>query len=207
MKKLVFLTILSALLIIMPSRAFAQGMMGRWASPSSELASGDHTAREEAEGKEIWDKLQTKQIACKNLTDKDFGALGEFFMGQSIGSTERHAAMNQMMTNMMGENGEEQMHIALGKRSSGCETSAAAFSGYNLTTMMGGWGGFGLGWLTMLLFWGLIFLGIIALIRYLARPGANKEGKTPLGILKERYARGEIGKKEFEEMKAEIKGD
>lgn len=48
-----------------------------------------HTAREEKEGKEIWDKLQVKQLECKDLTDENFQALGEYFMGQSIGSTER----------------------------------------------------------------------------------------------------------------------
>lgn len=196
MKKLIFSVILLiSLAVIMPSETFAQGMMG-WTSSPAAIISDDHTAREEAEGKEIWDKLQTKEIACEKLSDKDFGALGEYFMGQSIGNTERHAAMNQMMTSMMGENGEEQMHITLGKRSSGCNINAPLLSGYSLTSMMGGWGGFGLGWLSVLLFGGLLVLGIIALIR-----------KTPLDILKERYARGDIGKKEFEEMKAEIKGD
>jgi hypothetical protein len=42
------------------------------------------------------------------LTDEDFGALGEYFMGQMMGSS--HSAMNQMMVNMMGEEGEKQ-HI------------------------------------------------------------------------------------------------
>lgn len=206
MKKLIISAILLISLAIIPSKTFAQGMMG-WTSSPAATISDDHTAREEAEGKEIWEKLQAKQLECKNLTDDDFGSLGEYFMGQFTGNTERHAAMNQMMTSMMGENGEEQMHITLGKRSSGCNTNAPLLLGYNLTTMMGGWGGFGLGWLSMLLFWGLLALGIIALIRYLAKFGGVKEGKTPLHILKERYARGDISKKEFEEMKAEIKGD
>ncbi|MBI2600453.1 SHOCT domain-containing protein [Candidatus Daviesbacteria bacterium] len=73
--------------------------------------------------------------------------------------------------------------------------------------MMGGWGGFGiLGWVTMLAFWILLILGVIALIRYLG--GWSKrgdEGRSTLDILKERYARGEIGKKEFEEMKKELR--
>jgi len=89
-----------------------------------EVASDDHTAREEAEGKEIWEKLQAKQLECKNLTNDNFNSLGEYFMGQSIGNTQRHTIMNQMMTNMMGEEEEKQMHITMGKRFSGCDASA-----------------------------------------------------------------------------------
>lgn len=61
--------------------------------------------------------------------------------------------------------------------------------------MMGGWAGFGvLNWITMFVFWLLLILGVVALIRYLG--GSRKDSDTnqsPLDILKERYARGEIG--------------
>lgn len=83
----------------------------------------DHTAREEAEGKEIWKKLQNKEVTCETLSDEDFGALGEYYMGQMTGNS--HEAMNTMMERMMGKAGEEQMHVAMGKRLSGCDTSAA----------------------------------------------------------------------------------
>lgn len=77
--------------------------------------------------------------------------------------------------------------------------------GYGGWGNMMGWNGFGLlGWLPMLLFWILVVLGIIALIRYLARSGQREKDKTPLEILKERYARGEINKKEFEKMKKDM---
>ena len=69
---------------------------------------------------------------------------------------------------------------------------------------MMGWGFGILGWFFMLLFWLLIILGVVALIRYLARSGQSREDKTPLDILKERYARGEIDKKEFEEKKKDL---
>lgn len=68
-------------------------------------------------------KLQTKQTTCADLSEEDFSVLGEYFMGQMIGTS--HEAMNTMMEQMMGKEGEEQMHVVMGKRLSGCDTSAA----------------------------------------------------------------------------------
>ena len=68
-----------------------------------------------------------------------------------------------------------------------------------------GWNGFGLlGWVPMLLFWVLLILGVVVLIRYLTKTGGSREEKLPLEILKERYAKGEIDKKEFEEKKKDL---
>ncbi|MBI4217216.1 MAG: hypothetical protein HY603_00195 [Parcubacteria group bacterium] len=110
--------------------------------PSGSLSTDDHTAREEAEGKVIWQKLQAKEVACADLSEEDFGALGEYYMGQMMGDS--HAAMNAMMTRMMGEEGEEAMHVAMGKRLSGCDASAAFPSqgiGFMpMMQMMGNWG-------------------------------------------------------------------
>ena len=205
MKKLFLTLILLFALILIPSLALAQGMMDNWASTSSLIASDDHTASEEVEGEAIWEKLQAKEVECQDLTNDNYAALGEYFMGQSIGDTQRHAVMNQMMTSMMGEKGEEQMHVVMGKRLSGCGVGFMPMMGYYGNSMMGGWNGFGLlGWLPMLIFWALLILGVVALIRYLARLGQTREDKTPLDILKERYARGEINKKEFEEKKRDL---
>ncbi|KKW00619.1 MAG: hypothetical protein UY33_C0008G0029 [Candidatus Amesbacteria bacterium GW2011_GWA1_48_9] len=205
-------------MLMTPSAALAQGMMDNWGSSPSSITSDDHTAREEVEGKEIWEKLQAKQLECNNLTDEQYGSLGEYFMGQSIGNTQRHALMNQMMANMMGEEGEEQMHVAMGKRLSGCEPNAQVPSGGvgfmpmmwtvggGGNPMMGGWNGFGiLGWLPMLLFWILLILSVVALFRYLGVSTRSRDKeKSPLDILKERYVKGEIDKKEFEQMKKDI---
>ncbi|OGC95188.1 hypothetical protein A3H89_02210 [Candidatus Amesbacteria bacterium RIFCSPLOWO2_02_FULL_48_11] len=72
--------------------------------------------------------------------------------------------------------------------------------------MMGGWNGFGiLGWLPMLLFWILLILSVVALFRYLGVSTRSRDKeKSPLDILKERYVKGEIDKKEFEQMKKDI---
>lgn len=225
MKKFLIITLFLVFIMFAPSKISAQNMMGGWISSSSPVVLDDHTAREEAEGKVIWEKLQKKQLECKNLTDDNYEALGEYFMGQSIGNTQRHAVMNQRMKNMMGEEGEEQMHIAMGKRLSGCDVNAPyPQNGWGLMPMIwmmegggnpmmgyGGWGNmmgwsFGIfGWLFMLIFWAILILGVIALIRYLRVPDKrDNEGKSSLDILKERYAKGEINKKEFEEMKKDL---
>src|SRR3989344_2649768 len=95
----------------------------------------NHTAREEAEGKLAWEKLQAKQTTCADLSSEDFGALGEYFMGLMMG--EQHEAMNNMMKNMVGDTGEEQMHIAMGKRMSGCDPNAPVPQNM-MSRMMGG---------------------------------------------------------------------
>lgn len=82
--------------------------------------------------------------------------------------------------------------------------------------MMGGYGGYGMGYgmgwfggLIMIVFWVLVIVGLVFLIRWLAAStkgetrGAST-GESPLDILKKRYARGEINKEEFEEKKKDL---
>ncbi|MHB0922045.1 MAG: SHOCT domain-containing protein [Thiomonas delicata] len=75
--------------------------------------------------------------------------------------------------------------------------------------MMGGWGGFGLGWLFMLLWWALILAVVVGLIRWLftghsSDSGVRSEGKMHLDILKERYARGEIDRDTYERTRRDL---
>lgn len=68
-----------------------------------------------------------------------------------------------------------------------------------------GWGWVGLGMVHMLLFWVLVILGILALARWLAGgPRADDGPARAIEILKARYARGEISKEQFEQMKRDI---
>ncbi len=78
------------------------------------------------------------------------------------------------------------------------------YDDWNSWNNMMGWGGFGMGWIFMIGFWLFIVLGVVALVRYLGGIKQNEAGKTPLEILKERYAKGEIDKKEYEEMKKDL---
>ena len=204
----------------------AQMMMGR--SPNGTIDWDEvveHTAREEKEGKEVWDKFYAKELACSDLNEEQFGVLGEYFMGQTMGDS--HAAMNAMMIQMHGEEDEEQIHIAMGKRLSGCNTSVALPAGSGrwmpmMNMMGGGWSpsfgfnsannmmnfGFGFGffgWVFMLLWWILIVAVVVALVKWLANQfRGGTSGNSALDILKERYAKGEIDKKEFEERKRDV---
>lgn len=72
--------------------------------------------------------------------------------------------------------------------------------------MMNGWDGFGLfNFIIMLAFWILLIYVVVALVRYFSRTGNGNQEETAITILKERYAKGELKKKEFEEMTKDIK--
>ena len=78
--------------------------------------------------------------------------------------------------------------------------------------MMNEWGNFsgwgmGFGFIFMLLFWGLAILGIVALIRWLITQSSSSRSsrdKSPLEIVQERYARGEIDREEYEQKKRDL---
>src|SRR3990167_412158 len=131
MKKTLAILIAFATFLITISAANAQ-MMGGFSNSTVDWEEVvEHTAREEKEGKELWDKRQVKEVACADLNDEQFGVLGEYFMGTMAGKS--HAAMNAMMIQAHGEDGEEQIHIVMGKRLSSCDTSAS------FPAISGGW--------------------------------------------------------------------
>ncbi len=78
------------------------------------------------------------------------------------------------------------------------------------------WGDYGMGWgwgifgaIHMVLWWALLIVGIAVLVKWLmaeTQGGARGAANRALEILQERYARGEIGKEEFDAKKRDLKG-
>jgi putative membrane protein len=66
---------------------------------------------------------------------------------------------------------------------------------------MGWWMVFGV--VLMILFWGGLISFFIWGLRRLTRHGSNAKG-DPLDIAKERYARGEITKQQYEQIKKDL---
>jgi putative membrane protein len=50
----------------------------------------------------------------------------------------------------------------------------------------------------------LVIVGLIALVRWLVTPGRASRTDTALEILRQRYARGEINKEEFDAKKRDL---
>ncbi len=76
--------------------------------------------------------------------------------------------------------------------------------GSDYGSWMHGSGMFG-GGSAMILMWLIPVVLVVAIIVFLSkRPGFGSGEKTALDILKERYARGEIGKDEFDQRKSDI---
>lgn len=71
--------------------------------------------------------------------------------------------------------------------------------------MMGSWG---MGWM-MIVFWGLILIGMVLMIRWILiiSKDNKKREKNYLDILKERFASGEIDLNEYEEKKRILRGN
>lgn len=70
--------------------------------------------------------------------------------------------------------------------------------------MMDG-GDWGWGWLMMLL-WLALVVGIIILVMRLMGTKSQQEGSDPLKIAQERYAKGEISKQEYDQLKKDLGG-
>lgn len=168
------------------------------------------------------------EVDCQAVSDGQLEELGEAVMQAMAGSSEQH----EIMDNMMGGEGSESlraMHMAMGQRYLGCAQGTFGTmgmtplrpsgyegqvgsmmrglrggDGFMMGNFYGPWGMGGIGGIGMLLFWGLVLVGVVLLVKWLAGlPGGNKE-KPALDILKERYARGEINKEEFEAKKKDL---
>jgi len=165
--------------------------------------------------------LIDSKTSCKSLSDSQLEIMGEYYMEQ-MHPGESHELMHQMMGLKEGSEDEEQFHINMAKAIYCGEEnvfgSGGMMSGGMMGMMMGGnmgYGmmgnnpfGYGYGYwsfwnIILSLFWiGLIVLVIWLIYKFIIK----REGlhETPIVILKKRFAKGDINKKQFEEMKKEI---
>lgn len=180
------------------STASAQGMMGQYYGQQGVVATSQAQNTEIANAlKDIFNSqgvTDQNQIECGNVSDTQFENLGDAYMGAGL-TEEQHSAMD----NMMGGEGSptlDQAHINMGRAYLGCwsnynsgpqimpmmgqygDSFSRSYNGYG--NMMGwGWpsmmegyygGGYQIfGWVTMLLFWVLLVLGIVTAVRWLKR--------------------------------------
>ena len=61
----------------------------------------------------------------------------------------------------------------------------------------------GIGGLAMLAFWGALIVGVVLLVQALGG-GRGYRRRTPLDILKRRYAAGDITREQYEQMRKDI---
>ena len=158
---------------------------------------------------------ETKQIinsgiSCDKLTDEQLESIGDYYMEQ-MHPGEAHKMMDQMMG---GEGSESlrQVHINMAKRLYCNEDIGGMMGGGMMNIMMGNnmmgnypaYYGYNNFWNVL---WMVFLIGAIALIVWLIYKFTKKgkESETPINILQKRYAKGEINKKQFDEMKKELR--
>jgi len=133
------LVIVGTILCLLTVPAWSSFGMGRFGSglgrtgygmmPMMDATSGQISDEEKADGKALYDKLQRKESTCADLSDSDFELIGEYFMGQQSGVAR--IQMNAMMKQMMGTQGEEEMHALIGENKSGCLSAKQSSSQSN----------------------------------------------------------------------------
>ena len=150
--------------------------------------------------------LIDSKIACDKLTNEQLEEIGEYYMEQMMPG-EAHKRAHEMMGLTEGSNAEEQFHIDLARRSY-CGDTSAGF-GMMGRGMMGNYRpnynhGYSSFWNGI---WIIVLIGAIILVIWISYKLARKakEPETPINILKKRFAKGEITKTQFDEMKKEIK--
>ena len=158
---------------------------------------------------------ETKQlidsgIGCDKLTNEQLESIGDYYMEQ-MHPGEAH----EIMDNMMGGEGSEslkQVHINMAKRLYCNENVGGMMGGGMMNMMMGGgmmgnypaYYGYNSFWNIL---WLIFLMGVIVLIIWLIYnfTKKGKESETPINILQKRYAKGDISKKQFDEMKKELR--
>ena len=188
-------------------------------------------ASDQREGQRLLRSIEEGRSECNALANSDFEHIGEYVMGRMAGSTAAHEQMDELMRSMMGARSEEQMHVFMGRRFTGCggSTAPAGFGGMmGVMGMMGGGlgtaaggNGFGAmmgtggvedggdGWsdaaIVMTVLMGvLLALAAAALLAW--RPWrASPPQAAALEVLDARYARGELDAEDYERRRQALR--
>ena len=121
------------------------------------------------------------KIDCEKISEENLEELGDAVMEKMLGSSEQHEIMDKMMGGE-GSASLKAMHKNMGLRYLNCSGAGLGSNFNNLgnyNSMMGnfgfnnmmgwggGWGWSLFGWMTMFLFWVLLVVAIVALIKWL----------------------------------------
>src|SRR3989339_2136837 len=173
------------------------------------LAQESHDSEIE-EGK----KLVESKVSCDKLGNEQLEAIGDYYMEQM-----HFGEAHEIMDNMMGGEGSEslkQVHINMARR---LYCNDNVYIGYGMMGSGGMMNMMGRGMMGSYpanynysnygywnIFWILLFVAAIFLIVWIIhRFGIkNTASMTPLNILRKRFAKGEITKKEFEDLKKDL---
>ena len=156
-------------------------------------------------------KLIESKTTCSELTEDQLEMIGDYYMEQM-----HPGELHEVMDSQMGGEGSESLklvHINMA-RSFYCGQSRAMpigmmnmmmnRGGYNMMGYYGspyGWLGFGwVGMILMILFW----VAIIWIIIWAIRQFTTGKGSS-LDVLERRFVKGELSKKEYLEMKKELR--
>ena len=148
-------------------------------------------------------------VPCAQLTDTQLEEIGDYYMEQM-----HPGELHERMDSIMGGEGSESLrnaHINMAKMFYCGEQNAMSMSMMNMMMgrtgnmmgnnldygMMGSWGYSWWRIFFMIICWG----AIIWLIVWLIRKTQEGSKESPVEIAKRRFAKGEITKKEFEEIK------
>jgi len=171
-------------------------------------------------------QLVSSNASCDKLNSSQFELIGDYYMEQM-----HPGSAHEVMDNMMGGEGSDSLrnaHIQMALVLYCGQTNTSVtyggmmgmmpfifrsggygggMMGYPYGGMMGydmmGYGGWG--WIVGLVFWVLAFVALVLVVFWLYRSitGAGR-ALSASEILKQRYAKGEITKKQFDEMKKDL---
>lgn len=195
MKKIIMSFFVVSLFALASPAAAQTGMMGNYGQSGANAPTAPQSPAINAALQEIY-KAQSidsqAKLDCAKVTDDQFEKLGDAYMGAMLSNQQQHDAMD----NMMGGEGSanlRQAHINMGRSFSGCWAnynsgpiympmmggygSAGNYpANYNLPGGMMGWasmmgnysgGSAWFDWITMILVWIFLLLGIAAAGKWL----------------------------------------